>query len=93
MAITRGTRRGLAAERAGSVPDGEHRVLHDLLREHPLAGDQQNLGERDPAVLGVERGHRVLVAQPDPAQQLQVGSGPVPGAGARFTGVCCAGLC
>jgi hypothetical protein len=62
-------------------------------REHPLAGDQQNLGERDPAVLGVERGHRVLVAQPDPAQQLQVGSGPVPGAGARFTGVCCAGLC
>jgi hypothetical protein len=45
--------------------------------EHALTGDQQHLGEHNPAVLAVERGHRVLVAPTDPAQQLNVVAGTV----------------
>jgi len=42
-----------------------------------LTGHQQNLREHDPAVLAVERSHRVLVALTDPAQQRSVVEGTV----------------
>jgi hypothetical protein len=42
-----------------------------------FTGHQQNLREHDPAVLAVERGHRVLVAPADPAQQRNVVAGTV----------------
>jgi hypothetical protein len=72
MAITQDRADDSPPEGAGAAPDGEHRVLHDLLGQHPLTGDQQNLPEHRPAVLAIERGHGILVALGDPAQQRGV---------------------
>jgi hypothetical protein len=72
-----GTHRRLPPERARALPDGEHRVLHDLLGEHALTDHQQDVREHNPAVLAVEPGHRVLVAPADPAEQRRVIAGAV----------------
>jgi hypothetical protein len=76
--VNRSTRvRAFAPEGTRAAPDGEHRVLHDLLSQRPFPRHQQNVREHDPAVLAVERGHRVLVALTDPAQQRSVAAGTV----------------
>jgi hypothetical protein len=76
--VNRSTRvRAFAPEGTRAAPDGEHRVLHELLSQRPFPGHQQNVREHDPAVLAVERGHRVLVALTDPAQQRSVAAGTV----------------
>ena len=48
-----------------------------MLASDTVTCHQQNVREHDPAVLAVERGHRVLVALTDPAQQLNVVAGPL----------------
>ena len=81
MAITQDRTRRLALpEGARASLPGCGRastVLHDLLSQHPLTGHQQNLRQNDPAVLTVERGHRILVALADPAQQPSVLAGRI----------------
>ncbi len=70
-----GPSRRLAPEGARPAPDGEHRVLHDLLGQHPVAGHQYDLPEHHPSVPPVERGHRVGVTLADPVQQRGIAAG------------------
>jgi hypothetical protein len=81
MAITQ--ERADESPRKVSAPrqTAEHRVLHDLLGQRPLPGHQQDLRQDDPAVLAVERRHRVLVALADPAQQPAIAAGRVTAGG------------
>ena len=72
-----GPHRRLTPEGARPAPDSEHRVLHDLLSQYPVADYQQNLRKHHSAVLTVERGHRILVALPDPAQQTSIVAGRI----------------
>jgi hypothetical protein len=83
MAITQDRTDDSPPEGARASPDGEHRVLQDLLGEHALTRHQLNVREHDPAVLAVERGHRVLIALTDPAQQRGVVAGFIVAGGER----------
>ena len=77
MAITQDRTDDSPPEGARPAPDSEHCVLHDLLSQHPLTDYQQNLCKHHPAVLTVERGHRILVALADPAQQPSIVAGRI----------------
>ena len=57
------------------VPEADEHLLHDLLRERPVAGDAQRETEGRAGVAPVRLGQRLGVEAPDRDDQGRVGGG------------------